>query len=208
MRATILFWSAAVLIALIAATVYVVYKFRQASQERRQRSEERAAEMLLALHKDAAALRDSSSAAATTPGIPPVRSPAAAAPAVPSTLARRLRILSDTQRTLYQELRTALPDHTIMAHIRIVDLLDLPAGGAPLERETRVRELLRERLDFVVCNSDLVPVAGLVLYDSGTERVPDERIKVESLRELGMRFLRFRADSLPRPAEIRSLVLG
>jgi hypothetical protein len=206
MQATILFWSAAVLIALIAAAVYVVYKFRQASQERRQRSEERAAEMLLAVHKDAAP-RDSSGAAATTPGIPRVRSPAPVAPALASTLTRRLRILNDAQRTLYLELRTALPDHTIMAHIRIVDLLDLPAGRAALERETRMRELLREHLDFVICNSDLVPVAGLVLYESGTELVPDERIKVESLRELGMRFLRFRADSLPRAAEIRSLVL-
>jgi len=207
MQSTILFWSAAILIALIAAGVYVVYKFRQASQERRQRSEERAAEMLLALHKNTVP-RDASGAAAATPSIARVQSPAAAAPALPSTLARRFRILTDTQRSLYLDLRAALPDHTIMAHIRIVDLLDLPAGGAALERETRVRELLRERLDFVVCNSDLVPVAGLVLYDSSTEPDPDERIKVESLRELGVRFLRFRADSLPRPAEIRSLVLG
>ena len=134
--------------------------------------------------------------------------PAAAAPALPSTLVRRSRIFTDTQRTLYLVLRAAMPDHTIMAHVRIVDLLDLPEGGAAIEREARLRELLRERLDFVVCNSDLVPVAGLVLYDSSTELVPDESIKVESLRELGVRFLRFRADSLPRPAEIRTLVLG
>ncbi len=207
MRATILFWSGAVLIALIAAAVYVVYKFRQASQERRLRSEERAAEMLLALHKDAVP-RESSSAAGTTPGIPRVRSPTPVAPTLTRTLTRRLRILNDAQRTLFLELHTALPDHTIMAHIRIVDLLDLPAGSAAPERETRLRELLRERLDFVVCNSDLIPIAGIVLYDSGTELVPDERIKVESLRELGMRFLRFRVDSLPRPAELRSLVLG
>jgi len=208
MRSTLLFWSAVVLIALIAAAVYVVYKYRDASQARRQRSEERAAEMLAGLSRAGAARDASDDATTASPNATRTQSQVAATPALPRTLTRRFRILTDTQRTLYLGLRAALPEHTIMAHIRIVDLLDLPAAGAAREHETRVRELLRERLDFVVCNSDLVPVAGLVLYDSSTDRVPDERIKVESLRELGVRFLRFRADNLPGPAELRALVLS
>ena len=99
MQSTILFWSAAVLIALIAAAVYVVFKFRRASQERRQRSEERAAQMLVALHKDALP-RDSSGVPAATPSTARAQSPVAAAPTLPSTLARRFRILTDTQRAL------------------------------------------------------------------------------------------------------------
>jgi hypothetical protein len=35
-----------------------------------------------------------------------------------------------------------------------------------------------------------------------------EQARMETLKSLGIRFLRFRADSLPRPAEMRSLVLG
>jgi hypothetical protein len=46
-----------------------------------------------------------------------------------------------------------------------------------------------------------------MVYDASTG-VPEERLKVDTLRELNVRFLRFRADSLPKPAEMRALVLG
>ena len=63
-------------------------------------------------------------------------------------------------------------------------------------------------------NADALPLiaslqlAAIVLYESGIRQVPDESAKVEALRAIGIRFLRFRADSLPRPAEVRNLVLA
>lgn len=207
MRGIFAFWSSVIAIVMIAALAYVVHKIRRTAEEQRRRSEDRAAALMLALQKGARepATTEQSNANLSTPkspSAPPI------VPAAPDGLRRRARILTDTQRLLYLVLRSGLPDYPLMAHVRIVDLLDRATNDGSVEREPRLRDLLHQRLDFVVCNSDLVPVAALVVYESGIANVPDESAKVEALRELGIRFLRFRADSLPRPAEIRGLVLG
>ena len=205
MRATAMFLAIVAPIVFVAAVLYVIHKIRRASQERRQRSDERATQLLTQLQKrvPAPGAPDTARAAPTAPQA--ARTPEGSPAAV---LTRRARILTDAQRMLFLALRVALPEHLIMAHVRIVDLLDLPQGSAALEHDVRLRALARERLDFVVCDSDLVPVAAIVLYAAGIDQVPDERAKVEALRELGVRFLRFRADSVPRPAEVRNLVLA
>jgi hypothetical protein len=206
------FWAALAPILFIAAIVYVIYKIRRASQERRQRSDERATELLANLHAHAPAR---SAPAEPRPAAAEPRPMATAAQAARSVqshaataLTRRARILTDAQRMLFLVLRAAMPEHLIMAHVRIVDLLDLADGAEALERDARLRTLARERLDFVVCDSDLVPLAGIVLYAGGIDQVPDESAKIQALREIGVRFLRFRADSVPRPAEVRNLVLA
>jgi hypothetical protein len=126
----------------------------------------------------------------------------------PAELVRRARLLTDTQRLLYLVLRSALPDHVVMANVRIADLADVPADPAIAERDPRLQALARERIDCIVCSNDLVPVAACVIYESGIGAAPDERVKIDALREMGVKFLRFRADSLPRPAEMRALLLG
>ena len=200
MRGTAIFWAAVIPIVFIGTILYVIYKVRRASEERRQRSDERAAAMLANMQTNVLtrAGAPETPAAVTVPKIP--------APQAASALLRRPRILTDTQRLLFLVLRAAMPDHLIMAHVRVVDLLDPPQPADP--DDARLRALARERLDFVVCDGDLVPVAAIVLYEPGIERVPDESTKVEALRAIGVRFLRFRADSLPRPVEVRNLVLA
>jgi hypothetical protein len=90
----------------------------------------------------------------------------------------------------------------------MIDLLELPAGDEAIEHDPRLRDMLHQRIDCVVCRNDLVPVAALVVYAAAMPRAPDEQKRAETLRGLGLKFLRFRADSVPRPAEMRSLVLG
>ena len=205
MRGTVMFWATVIPIVFIGTVVYVIYKIRRVSGERRQRSDERAAAMLAKVQMHAPALSVAPDTALAVASAAP-RVAQSAPPQAASTLTRRARILTDAQRLLFLVLRAAMPEHLIMAHVRIVDLLESPyAADAD---DARLRALTRERLDFVVCDSDLVPVAAIVLYESGIERVPDESTKVEALRAIGIRFLRFRADSLPRPAEVRNLVLA
>ena len=79
MQATILFWSAATLVALIATVVYVIYKFRRTAQQRRQRSEARAAEMLVTLRK-VASPHESSGPSSATVGVGRAQPRASAAP--------------------------------------------------------------------------------------------------------------------------------
>jgi hypothetical protein len=205
-RTTFTFWLVVIVIVSIAVVIYAVHKVRRTAQERQQRSDERAAALLAALHKDAVPRSD---ARALDPTPSAAKAPQQAAIPPPArALERRPRFLTDTQKALFFLLREAMPDHLLMANVRVVDLLDAQITVAVLERESRLRELNRERLDFVVCSSDLVALAAIVVYEEGIERVPDETLKVTALRELGVRFVRFRAESLPRPAEVRSLILG
>lgn len=212
MPATALVWNTLIIITLIAVAAYVIVAVQRARRAHRSRSDERAAALLLDLHKASAQPRAAASAPNAAPA--PVPATARSAPATrnpapqPGPLLRRARILTDTQHLLYLVLRAAMPDHTIMANVRIIDLVEDSHAPDALERDPRLRELARERADFIVCNAELVPVAALMIYAAGIALVPDERVKVAALRELGVRFLRFRADSLPRPAEVRALILG
>lgn len=203
MRASAIFWATVIPIAFVAAVLYVLYKIRRSAQERRQRSDERASALLADLKAKPAAA-----------GMPPAASvPAAAVRGAPATTAspqplrRRTRILSERQRVLFLILRAAMPEHCIMAHLRVGDLIEAAGSGAA-QGDPRLHALARERLDFVVCDSELAPLAAIVLYEDGITRVPDESAKIDALREIGVRFLRFRADSLPRPLEMRHLVLS
>jgi hypothetical protein len=213
MPATALLWTTLFIVVFFAVAAYVVISIQRARREQRARSDERAAAMLLTMHGAAAQARPASPAPPAPAAVPapmPAR-PAAAAlnnAAQTTALTRRVRLLTDTQRLLYLVLRSGMPDHTIMANIRLVDLVDGAISADAIERDARLRELVRERADFLVCNADLVPIAALVIYEAGIAMVPDERIKVAALRELGVKFLRFRADSLPRPNEVRGLILG
>jgi hypothetical protein len=117
---------------------------------------------------------------------------------------RRTRLLSDAQRLLYLLVRSALPDQLVLANLRAIDLLDLPTGPAALAGDPRLPALLHLRLDCVVCRNDWTPLAALVV-DAGPAA---EGEPAALLREVGIRFLRFRSDSLPRPSAMRALVLG
>lgn len=205
MKSSAAVWAAILALIVIAMLGYGIVKVRRARETHRARSNERAAAMLLALHQETARPR----ADPPAPNGPAARAPQPRQEPAPvkSSLQRKARLLDENQRLLFLVLRSALNDHVIMTNIRIADLVDGEAGPAYGERETKLRLLLQERVDCVVCSNDLVPLAAVMVYDQATG-VPDERIKVEALRELGMRFLRFRSDSLPKPAEMRGLVLG
>ncbi len=209
-------WTFIPIAILIAAVAYVALTVRRARREHQARSEERAAAMLLALHGTQAQPRvETTTAGPVTITTATVTATALAEnEAEASTLAgplaalRRPRLLTDAQRLLYLVLRAALPDHVVMANIRMIDLLEVPAGPEAVERDPRLSALLHQRLDCVVCRNDLTPLAALVVYPASMPGAQQEQAKSDALRELGIRFLRFRADSLPRPAEMRALVLG
>jgi hypothetical protein len=206
-------WTLLPIIILAAAAGYVVLVVRRARREQRARSDERAAALLLAMHGKPGkpqvetttvgpiTVTEISARVANEAVVDP-------APIPEPNPVRRPRFLTDPQRLLYLVLRAALPDHVVMANTRMVDLYDLPASADAVEADPHLRELLHQRLDCVVCRNDLVPLAAMVVYAAAMPPAAHEQTKAESLRALGIKFLRFRADSLPRPAEMRALVLG
>jgi hypothetical protein len=198
-----------ILVALaVAVLVYAGVHMKRTRAQHRARSEERAAELLRVMREHEARSPSEAPRPAARPSAAAAAKATRQATVGRATLTPKASLLSAPQRMLYLLLRAALPDHVILANIRIADLIEPPAGQ-PLkpESETRIRQLLLERTDCLVCTNDLVPLAALVVYEA-TEQAPDERVKVDALRELGVKFLRFRAGSLPRPAEMRALVLG
>lgn len=202
MTSTSAVWGIIVMMVVVAVLAYGVVKLRRARDEHRARSSERAAAMLLAMHQETARGRKPTAAAVDEP-----RSSAPAAAAVRHVMQRKPRLLDDRQRLLYLVLRAALPDHVVMANIRVADLIDADASPAYGERETRLRLLLQERIDCVVCSGDLAPLAAVMIHDAAAG-IPEDRIKIDALRELGLKLLRFRSDNLPKPAEMRGLILG
>jgi len=196
-------WAAVLLVIMFAVLGYGIVKAKRSRDAHRARSEERASALMLAMHQQTAQPRPTSVASI----LPSTPAPGPAAAPVKQTFQRKASLLDDRQRLLYLVLRSSLGDHVIMTNIRLVDLVDGETSRSYGERETKLKLLLQERLDCVVCNNELVPLAAVMIYDPSVG-VPEERIKVEALRELGIRFLRFRADSLPKPAEMRGLVLG
>ncbi len=208
MSATSFPWATLVFVALIAGFVYAGLRLKRTRAEHRARSEERAAELLQTLREHGARVRTQAPEPVPA-GAPSVERRPNPQASVASPLRRKPSLLNAPQRMLYLLLRAAMPDHIVMACIRLADLVEPPSRQSLTpDAETRMRQLLLERADCVVLNSELMPLAAVMVYDAATEQPTDERIKAEALRELGIRFLRFRADSLPRPAEMRALVLG
>lgn len=203
MKTTSFMWTVLLIVILVALIVYAIVKVRRAREEHRARSDERAAAMLLAMHQESAKPRPAGpvQTQATAPAHP-------IAPRNPAGLKRRPRLLDERQRLLYLVLRAALTDHVIMANIRVADLVDTTAASTNGTQETRLQRLLHERIDCVVCNGELVPIAAVMVYDQTAAVSLDERIKVDALRELGVKFLRFRADNLPKPAQMRGHILS
>jgi hypothetical protein len=206
-------WTTLAIAIVLAAAGYVAVAVRRTRREHRARSDERAALLLAAMHGHPGESKPKTSTAGpiTLPTATPTRSSAAQpdeSPAPSLAALRRPRFLTDSQRLLYLVLRAALPDHVVMANTRMIDLLDLPAGEEALRQDARLRDLLHQRLDCVVCRNDLVPLAAMVVHAAAMPRAPEEHKQAETLRELGIKYLRFRADSLPRPAEMRALVLS
>jgi hypothetical protein len=198
-------WGIVALLVVVAVLAYAIAKARRTREAHRARSSERTAAMLLAMHQEVARARPASDASRGAPASPGAAT-APKAPPVRHGLQRRARLLDEHQRLLYLVLRAALTDHVIMANIRIADLIDLDATPNYAERDTRLRLLQQERIDCLVCTNELVPVAAIMIHDRNGG-MPEERIKADALRELGLRFLRFRSDELPRPAEMRALIL-
>lgn len=205
MKASSAVWATLLALIVIAMLGYGIVRVRRAREAHRARSSERAAAMLLVMHQEKAARPRPD--AVQTSAVSPPQAPRPASTPVRNTLQRKARLLDENQRLLFLVLRSALNDHVIMTNIRIADLVDVETSPSYGERETKLRLLLQERIDCIVCSNELVPLAAVMIYDPATG-VPDERIKTDALRDLGVRFLRFRADSLPKPAEMRALVLG
>ena len=108
---------------------------------------------------------------------------------------RRDHFLSGAGKLAFLICKAGLKDHHIFAHVQLATLSTTGVSEAALARAS---------IDLLVCNAEMSPVAAIdVIGPDG--RVPDT-LKVDYLRSLGIRYLRFSAKTLPKPEEIRALL--
>lgn len=132
----------------------------------------------------------------------PVEPTANGAPAQPQVLGG---FLHGPAKVLYLVLKAALPDHHIFAYMRLTDVIK-PVGGS-LTPQVRA-QFAQSRMDFVVCNKDLGVVALLDISDGTRTDDPIKQHLQPQLSSVGVRYVRVAPTAIPKPAEVRSLVLG
>jgi hypothetical protein len=115
------------------------------------------------------------------------------------------RFLQGSAKVLYLVLKAALPEYHVFAYARLADVVK--RIGRRLPSQTRA-QLVQSRLDFVICNKDLVLVALLDLSDGTKADDPAKQQLQAPLSAAGIRYVRVAPNAIPKPSEVRSLVLG
>jgi hypothetical protein len=130
------------------------------------------------------------------PAATPPSAPAAPTPA-PRTLApaKREPFLSGQVKLGYYLCKSGLRDHHVFVHVQIGTLYSAGTPDPAISRTT---------VDLLVCNAQMSAVAAIDLFVPGAPQ-PDPA-KSDSLKSLGIRYLRLSTKSLPKPEELHALL--
>jgi hypothetical protein len=120
---------------------------------------------------------------------------AAPAAELTSWVARKSFLTAHT-KLCYLVVKAALPDHHIFCNTRLGDTLELHAD----------HPLAAMRIDIVVCNKELGPMAAIDVCNADERNTSAEHEKSERLQSAGVRYLRFTPGGIPKPTEIRDLI--
>jgi hypothetical protein len=113
----------------------------------------------------------------------------------PPAAAKREPFLSGQVKLGYYLCKSGLRDHHVFVHVQIGTLYSSGAPDPAISRAT---------VDLLVCNAQLSAVAAIDLIVPGTPQ-PDPA-KSDSLKSLGIRYLRLSTKSLPKPEELHTLL--
>lgn len=113
------------------------------------------------------------------------------------------RPLSEAERIVYQRLGRALPDHLVLAHVRLLHLLGVRKTQRPQIWLDQIADL---DVDLVVCAPDGTALAVIQLLDnsegSRSARREQDNVLSKALNAAGIRQLRWSSWDLPDDAEI------
>lgn len=115
--------------------------------------------------------------------------------------------LSEPELVLFDRLKTALPDHMILAQVQLSRVIRVRPGRS----ERWLNRINRMSLDFLVCRGDSSVLAAIEL-DDGSHARPDRQVadakKNKALAAAGLHLFRWRVRDIPGVDEIRKQVLG
>jgi len=132
---------------------------------------------------------------------------AADAPVASSAAHVQLRkpFLAGPNRLLYLVLKIGLPDHLVFANVRLADLVRVVSPAATPQARA---QLAQTRIDFIVCTAELEVVALLDITDGNRADDVLKRQLEAQLTSGGCRYLRVTPNAIPKPTQIRGLVVG
>jgi len=118
------------------------------------------------------------------------------------------RPLSSTEKMLYKRLTQALPDHIILAQVRLSRLLGVRDGS---DCKTWLNRISRLSADFVVCNRDASILAVIELEHASRSAKHAEsiaRYKDKALFDAGITLHRWHPRTIPDEDLIKTTLLS
>jgi uncharacterized protein DUF2726 len=185
----------------VFVVLYVLWDYRRRTAQRDNATAERLQDVILVAAKvprtaQARGGNTTSASADTKVGAPII------------SYVRRDRLLSPPQTLLYYLLRSELPDHLVFAQMTLSSVLDTAPGVAEHARSEMARRLADHRVDFVICDRRMHPVAVLKIQNSPDSTSNELSSAQRWLDEAGVRYVDIDARALPRKEAVRALALG
>jgi very-short-patch-repair endonuclease len=121
---------------------------------------------------------------------------------------KKKTLLDEKEQVLFHRLIEALPEHYVMAQVRLADLVGIKKGE---NWQSWFNKVSRKSVDFVICNKSFVVLACVEL-DGKTHEQEDRQkaddTKDEALRTAGIPIVRIGANMLPPTSEIKTMLEG
>lgn len=123
------------------------------------------------------------------PALPPqTRPPAMETQSSPRTESASSPLLRPEVKLAYLTIRAGLRDHHVFPNVRLSDIARGAAAG---------------KVDLLVCDPKFQVVAAIDVLAAGNEA---DASKAAFLREAGIRYLKFSIGSMPKPADVHTLI--
>src|SRR5882724_1163451 len=119
---------------------------------------------------------------------------------------KRKTLLGEKEQVLFHRLIEAMPDHYVMAQVRLADIV----GVKKCENwQSWFNKISRKSVDFVICNKSFVVLACIEL-DGKThdreDRQKADNTKDSALNAAGIPIVRIDADRLPSTSDIKVIL--
>lgn len=191
-------WYLLLLVPVLAAA-YIVWAYRRKTARRDSVSNQRYRQMFgAATSRTAAPLVDE----AGRQRVPNV----AASP----QFSKRERLLEPQETLLYYLLKTGLPDHEVFPGVELAAVVDVTSAAGSVAHERQRRRLSQHRLDFLVCNKAMQPIAvvELAMPAADMAAAQDLKFKADCLGMAGIKYMRIEPAAIPKREDVRTIVLG
>lgn len=119
---------------------------------------------------------------------------------------KKRTLLEEKEQVLFHRLIEAMPEHYVMAQVRLADIVGVKKCD---NWQTWFNKVSRKSVDFVICDKSFVVLACIEL-DGETHEQADRKkadnAKDEALQAAGIPIVRIEANLLPTASEIKSML--